>query len=366
MNRRRVPSPRRVLAVLVLAGLAAPGLTGCGELSPYAVRAGDQSVSAADFDAEMDAFAGNPELQSATQFFSDGTANKRFSAFWASQLATELMAVQIAKDKGIEPTATDRKVGRDRFFATVFGIDLSAIPPDQQAAASQQITAITKGFPAEFLRAEDQRQAYAVALERSLAKGSPKAKAAVRDEYVDSLSERCLDVSKVPAESRAAATKLAAQIRRGAEISDLAANSSDPALAQSGGLVSPCLNGREQGVTPELVRAALDAPLDEPVVISEATGFAVMVVSRPTEADLKELRASLDQVAADDGAQEAYALVQTELGRGSVGVDPRYGTWERRLLSALAPAAVVVADGRPGKAPALGGVPAGAGAAQQP
>lgn len=306
------------------------GAPACNPGRPPAASVGGRDISTERVDDILEGFS-STDAELREQFA--GAGAETYDAAAASQVLSLLVVRSIlaeaADERGLQPSNDDRSVARDDLAQTLGGQDpaqgeelIDSIPRDTREwllDLSAPTVVLQRELAAEAVVDDDALQAY-------------------YDENIDQFSTVCPRLIVVEAaDVGAAQERLDAGEDFGAvsgEVSVL------PDLAAAEGQ-SQCIavgQLQESGGEAAELAAADEGDVIGPVPYDEAGDQQALIEAYQREvAPFAEVRESIREQLTGSGEAQIAALLQEEVGRVDVRVDPRFGRWDSDQGVVVAP-----------------------------
>lgn len=326
MRRHRLP-----LYAAAAAGVLA--VSSCSWVPP-AATVGDETITQADLQDDVEVLTGNPEWSQAflgtpvEQYASDSTIDSDVMARLLRQRILYAMVGGELEARGIGVSADVREL-REQEVATQIGDVWDQLPASYRDwfvegdASFEQLARELAGDDVPEAELSDPEAFY--------------------DENPDLFTEVC--VSHILVEDEATAEELLDELEDGADFAEIASESSiDPGSAANGGDLD-CHRTAESPFVEEFTDAMLEAPVGE-VVGPVATDFGyhlILVTSREAadydEDATRQLASTQRSTLLNDALGQ---WLREEAPNVDVEVNPRYGTWDPTQLDVRAPSVASV------------------------
>ena len=335
---------RRLAPLLALVALLA---SGCGTVKDNpAATVNGTGIKVQSVQDELVTIRSNKAYQAALEQSYGaklaGVSKGTFGAAFVAQLLSlrvyyELLEQSLAK-QGVKVSASD---------------DTKALATVQQQLASLG-KGVTKSFSAEYRKRLAHQEALIEKAQDEAQNGDIGARyfAAHRDDFTQACVSHILIMTKdhTPAEAKALAEQLNAQLDAGADFATLAkASSEDTGSKDSGGDLDCGAKGRFVPAFDDQVFKLPVGKVSAPV--KTEFGYHLILVRTRTTAKLDDVRADVGQKALD-----AFLLELTCGKKSTIDVNPRYGTWDKGPCKNKQGLARVLAPATP-KSDTSGGTP---------
>jgi hypothetical protein len=327
---------KQVFVALSGALVLALGASACGSGSQSAATVGNSSISRAEFESELRAYAANTKydayLKANNEAGTGATSGTVSNDFARSTLKTDILFEVLHQEiekRGLTvlPT-TDPEVQAQ----TISRFDNSGSPDNFNA------------FPKSFQNRALQQTAYLITLQNALG-GGPVTDAQVKALYdADPRQFADLCVSHILVSTEAEAKAVLAKLKAGANFATLAAQAStDPGAQDSGGkLTNPdgsCPNATS--LDADFVKGVLAATPGKPTQpVQTQYGWHIILLDKielqPFNQVENAVRSTAENKVADKAATPLNNLLQAGL-KERISVDPRYGLWDPGTQQILPP-----------------------------
>lgn len=286
--------------MVLVAALVGAGCSGSPHADAATVK--DSSISTSSFNRELNVLRENKLLAAAVKSgggtLSDGDhlVSSSVAASWMNQLIVQKMVDRKFAAQGHKTTTADRRSGRALAQGSFGGAKTFA------------------AFPAWFRTLEIDRKTRTVAVTRTTA----AARAAVYDKQFAANATQCPDILLIiQVADASSADAVIAEIKAGADFSDVAKRESLETTTGAEGGVAGCAN--DSSIPAALTAAVAGLKAGEPSKAVTVSGSTYIATVEPYGPEV--LASEIDTAA------QAQALVALQRPyRGDVHVDPRYGT----------------------------------------
>ncbi|MCA1691154.1 MAG: peptidylprolyl isomerase [Actinobacteria bacterium] len=323
MNRRSTPCSVALALGLVFL------LAGCGSATPFAAKVDGITVSQDDLEAEMRFIAANePYLKSIeSRVQVRGSGQGTFDAAFTGQVL----------GRQIQYVLVDREIERRKIVISPSELTSARTAVTEQAGGEE----ILKGFPKEYQDTLVERaarvDALTVALAGSKATGDEAAKA-YYDSHKDEFSQAC--VSHILVASKEKADQVKGRLAGGEDFAAVArAESRDTQSKDQNGELG-CEISADTVSVPEFVQAVMSQPINEvgnPV--QTQFGFHLIKVTSRTVPPFDKVVAQARERVVTGSRSKLQDWLNGAVEKAKITVNPKYGTFDKKALTVVPPAA---------------------------
>jgi parvulin-like peptidyl-prolyl isomerase len=354
MNLRfaRLGRPRPAVAAIALAATGALVAAGCGSstvasvVRVNAITVNGTSVSRDSFERDISALSSNAKLKALDKtvaaqgttsdrlFDSSGHATRTLTTSWMNRIVNQLVVDQEFTGLKLTVSATDKTEGASQ-FAQLF------------ATSTDDGTAVVKGFPSWFQKAQNADEARLVAVTTVLDSTHQVTTAQMKAFYKENVGTLCasgINVAHILLKTLPEAQSIEAQLHAGASFAALAkAKSIDTGSAAKGGSLGCFATG--QFVAP-FEAATEKAKVGVPTApVHSQYGYHVILVTKFVPPPFASVETQIRQEILQQ-LNLLQTFVTAGLKKATVHVDPTYGTWNTKTFRVDAPKVPAVRNSR--------------------